>query len=102
MPKPIARCSCGRPMAQAHSVVQRIDGTRYTHFRCECGKEWTKVNANLPRQNEPVTSDEVLDVHVALAKFEGTLRDLLGVLDSRRGIAHLRLHALRLQRPHSP
>ena len=73
----VAKCSCGRPTEQASWVVQRINETRYTYFRCECGKEWTKVELDDHKQNDPITSGEVIAVHERLLRFEGTLKDLL-------------------------
>lgn len=57
--------ACGRPQSDAAFVVQRGTLTRWTYYRCPCGREWTvpEVAEDL---SEPVTSDEVLRVHEIL------------------------------------
>ena len=47
----------------------------YRFHRCECGTEWTEHLAHIDR-TMPVTGDELLDVHLLLADFEGKLTDL--------------------------
>jgi hypothetical protein len=44
--------------------------------RCECGAEWTEHLTDVD-PTDPVSSDEVIEVHKRLAKFEGSISDLL-------------------------
>jgi hypothetical protein len=44
--------------------------------RCECGTEWTEHRTDID-PTDPVTSDEVIEVHRRLAKFEGSIAELL-------------------------
>jgi len=44
--------------------------------RCECGTEWTEHRMDVD-PTDPVSSDEVLEVHKQLAKFEGSIAELL-------------------------
>jgi len=43
--------------------------------RCECGEEWTEHRDIDP--TEPISSDEVIEVHNRLASFEGSVSELL-------------------------
>lgn len=71
-----ARCSCGRLRSDASRVHYHTHADRYTFMRCECGEEWTETERDVdPR--DPVTSDEVVEVHQRLKGFEGGLSDLL-------------------------
>ncbi len=76
--KTTAKCSCGRPQSDAHFVIQRSIDRRFTYYRCECGREWTITEA-IDNVLEPVTANEVIEVHERLAKFEGSFRELLGL-----------------------
>lgn len=44
--------------------------------RCECGTEWTEHLTDID-PTDPVSSDEVIEVHRQLAKFEGPIAELL-------------------------
>jgi hypothetical protein len=44
--------------------------------RCECGVEWTEHHVDID-PTDPVSSDEVIEVHSRLAKFEGSIAELL-------------------------
>jgi len=44
--------------------------------RCECGAEWTE-HLNDVDPTDPVSSDEVIEVHKRLAKFEGSIAELI-------------------------
>lgn len=67
MPAKIARCECGRPWSKCIYVVQRTSKLRLLHYRCtECSREWTVREDSLDL-GEPVSIDEVLDVHRLLA-----------------------------------
>jgi hypothetical protein len=70
-------CSCGRPRSAAGRVVYRTHADRFYFRRCECGQEWTERERDVDPL-DPVTSEEVVEVHQRLAKLEGGLTDLLG------------------------
>jgi len=78
MAKVLPKCSCGRLQSEAHFVVQRSKDRKYTYHRCDCGREWTVVT-RIDDVRDPVTSGEVIEVHQRLAKFEGSLKELLGL-----------------------
>lgn len=77
MKKGPPKCDCGRLQSDAVHVVQRTHELHYKYFRCECGMEWTVVEAVVDK-HDPVTSDEVLEVRKQLKGFEGTISELLG------------------------
>jgi hypothetical protein len=70
------RCACGRRLKDASIYIYRSHGDRYLFHRCECGMEWTVHQTDVNPQ-DPVTSDEVIEVHKRLAKFEGSIAELL-------------------------
>ncbi len=70
------RCVCGRKLKDASSYVYRSSAERYVFHRCECGVEWTEHHRDI-NPTDPVSSDEVIEVHKRLAKFEGSIADLL-------------------------
>jgi hypothetical protein len=72
-----ARCACGRAVSAAQSFSYSSNSTRYLFQRCMCGKEWTRRELAVDR-SEPVSPDEILDVHERLAAFQGSLTELLG------------------------
>ena len=72
------RCACGRQRAAAAANSYRSHNGRFVFHRCDCGAEWTD-RLEAPDPAEPVTSDEVLEVHERLAHFEGQLAELLGL-----------------------
>jgi hypothetical protein len=75
-PEPAKKCSCGRRLKEASVYIYRSHGGRYLFHRCECGVEWTERQADVdPR--DPVSSDEVIEVHKRLEKFEGSIAELL-------------------------
>jgi hypothetical protein len=83
MPKPTpdldpSLCACGRDVAEAASVSYRATSGRYLFRRCDCGAEWTQQLDQVDR-SEPVSTDEVLEVHEQLAQFSGGISDLLGL-----------------------
>lgn len=62
------RCECGRPWSKCVYVTQRTSELRLIHYRCtECSREWT-VRDDSPDPLEPVSLDEVLEVHELLKK----------------------------------
>lgn len=70
------KCACGRRLKDASIYIYRSHGDRYLFHRCECGVEWTVHQAAVDPL-DPVTSDEVIEVHKRLAKFEGSIAELL-------------------------
>ena len=69
-------CACGRRRDAASSYIHQSNVATYVYHRCECGVEWTESRPSVDR-SEPVSTDEVLEVHASLLEFEGTLRDLI-------------------------
>jgi len=75
-PEKKTKCACGRRLRDASVYIYRSHGDRYLFHRCECGVEWTVHHSDVdPLQ--PVSSDEVIEVHKRLAKFEGSIVELL-------------------------
>lgn len=70
------KCSCGRRLKDAAIYTYRSHNDRFLFHRCECGTEWTEHLTDID-PTDPVSSDEVIEVHRQLAKFEGTFAELL-------------------------
>lgn len=70
------KCACGRRRSEATIFTYRSRTDRYLFHRCECGSEWTEHVTDIDPA-DPVSSDEVIEVHKRLAKFEGPIADLL-------------------------
>jgi hypothetical protein len=70
------KCKCGRPRDGVSSYTYRSHADRYVFYRCECGSEWTDHLTDVD-PTDPVSSDEVIEVHKRLAKFEGSIADLI-------------------------
>ena len=70
------QCTCGRPERTVRGVKYRSHAGDFRFHRCECGTEWTERLAKVDR-TQPVTMDELLDVHLLLADFEGSIMDLI-------------------------
>jgi hypothetical protein len=65
------------PIGHAAAVyTYRSRTDRFLFHRCECGSEWTEHRTDIDPL-DPVSSDEVLEVHKRLAKFEGSIAELL-------------------------
>ena len=77
-PEPEQRCACGRERSEAAEAVYRSEAVVFVFHRCTCGVEWTERRDGIDR-NQPVTTDEVIEVHQALAGFEGPISELLGL-----------------------
>jgi hypothetical protein len=75
-PEKQSKCACGRRLKDASIYIYRSHGDRYLFHRCECGMEWTVHQVDVDPQ-DPVSSDEVIEVHKRLAKFEGSIAELL-------------------------
>ena len=72
------RCSCGRSRSEAAVSTFHSQASLFTFHRCECGLEWTEQSLGVDR-SQPVTTDEVIEVHERMARFEGPLSELLGL-----------------------
>jgi hypothetical protein len=70
------KCACGRRLKDATIYTFRSHTDRFLFHRCECGTEWTERHTDID-PTDPVTSDEVIEVHRRLAKFEGSIAELL-------------------------
>ena len=70
------KCVCGRRLRDASEYTYRSRSDRFTFHRCECGSEWTEHRTDVD-PTDPVSSDEVLEVHKRLAKFEGSIAELI-------------------------
>jgi hypothetical protein len=70
------RCPCGRRLKDATVYTYRSHTDRFLFHRCECGTEWTEHHTDID-PTDPVSSDEVIEVHTQLAKFEGSFSELL-------------------------
>ncbi len=69
-------CGCGRSHRAARVASYRSHFGSFRYHRCDCGTEWTERMPHVDR-TEPVSGDEVLDVHLLLAKFKGLLSELI-------------------------
>ena len=74
-------CVCGRKLEDADVRVYRSHTDRCLFYRCECGAEWTEHQIDID-PTDPVSSDEVIEVHTRLAKFEGSIYELLQQLSA--------------------
>jgi hypothetical protein len=70
------KCACGRRLGDAAIYTYRSRTDRFLFHRCECGSEWTEHRSDID-PTDPVSSEEVLEVHSRLAKFEGSIAELL-------------------------
>jgi hypothetical protein len=57
--------ACGRLLSRAKKSVYHRPDLRETYYRCECGKEWTLTEPDV-NPYDPVSSDEVIEVHKQL------------------------------------
>jgi hypothetical protein len=72
----IGKCVCGRRLKDAAVCLYRFHTGRYAFHRCECGAEWTERQTDI-NPTDPVSSDEVIEVHTRLATFDGSISELL-------------------------
>lgn len=70
------KCACGRRLKDAAVYTYRSHTDRWLFHRCACGTEWTVRLVDVD-PTDPVSSDEVIEVHTQLAKFEGSIAELL-------------------------
>jgi hypothetical protein len=61
--------------------IYRSHTDRYLFHLCECGAEWTEHQADIDPM-DPISSDEVIEVHTRLAEFEGSIVELLQQLSA--------------------
>jgi hypothetical protein len=71
------KCACGRSRLEASVNTYRSHTDRYIFHRCECGAEWTDHVTDVD-PSAPVSSDEIIEVHRRLARFEGSIAELIG------------------------
>lgn len=69
-------CACGRSRSEAASSVYRSQAAVFTFRRCACGREWTEQHAGFD-PSEPISSDEVIEVHQLLRRFRGPISEML-------------------------
>lgn len=69
------KCACGRELKDTVAHVYRSHNRCRVFHRCECGFEWTELRDIDPM--DPVSSDEVIEVHSRLAGFEGSISELI-------------------------
>lgn len=70
------KCVCGRKLKDAAVYPYRSHTDRCLFYRCECGAEWTEHQTGID-PTDPISSDEVIEVHTRLAMFEGSISELL-------------------------
>jgi hypothetical protein len=75
-PDPVETCGCGRSRQQAVSSLYRASAAVFVFHRCLCGLEWTEQRPAVDAR-EPVSDDELIEVHVQLARFEGSIAELI-------------------------
>ena len=67
---------CGRPRSAATTMHYHSRERFYTYSRCACGYEWTVATTGF-NPEDPVGSDEILEVHEILRRSQASLKDLL-------------------------
>lgn len=67
---------CGRPLDECSAHVHHSTSAVYVYHRCSCGVEWTEMRPSVDR-SQPVSGDEVIEVHKLLGSFEGPLPTLI-------------------------
>ena len=70
------KCVCGRRLQDAVIFTYRFHTDRFLFHCCECGTEWIEHQTDVD-PTDLVFSDEVIEVHKQLAKFEGSIAELL-------------------------
>ncbi len=66
---------CGRKLADAVIYHYRSQVDLCIFHRCDCGAEWTEHRTDMDLV-DPISSDEVIEVHIRLASFEGGFSQL--------------------------
>lgn len=77
-PEPEPVCACGRKQKEAVARVYQAHAATFVFHRCPCGLEWTE-RCELVDRSEPVSTDEVIEVHQYLAAFHGSISELLSL-----------------------
>lgn len=78
-PKPgpnTGKCVCGRELEAAFVCVYRSNTNVHVFHRCDCGVEWAEHRSAIDPA-DPVSSDEVIEVHMRMAKFDGSISELI-------------------------
>ena len=70
------KCVCGRELEDASVCVYRSNNKVHVFHRCDCGVEWTEHRSAID-PSDPVSSDEVIEVHMRMATFDGSISELL-------------------------
>ncbi len=73
----LAACAGGRSRSEASSAVYRSQTAVFTFRRCQCGREWTERRDGFD-PSQPISGDEVIEVHQLLRRFRGPLSEMLG------------------------
>ncbi len=68
-------CTCGRRFTDATAYTYRSRAHMHRYFLCRCGSEWTE-SEDVIDLTEPVSADEVIEVHALLAAFRGSFADM--------------------------
>lgn len=69
-------CACGRSLKEAAASIYRSQASVFLFHRCPCGREWTERRDGYdPAQ--PISGDEVIEVHQALRRFRGSIDEML-------------------------
>lgn len=69
-------CACGRSRKEASTAVYRSQTAVFTFRRCACGREWTERRDGFDPA-DPISGDEVIEVHQTLRRFKGSIAELL-------------------------
>ena len=70
------KCVCGRKLVDAAVYFYRSHTNRCVFHRCDCGAEWAEHQPDIDPM-DPVSSDEIIEVHIRLATFDGSISELL-------------------------
>ena len=74
-------CRCGLPHRTSNVASYRTHLGSYRYHRCDCGTEWTERVPHVD-PSVPVSGDEVLEVHLLMAGFEGGLTELIDISEA--------------------
>lgn len=75
-PDTMAACACGRTQEEIVTSVFRAQAAVFVFYRCPCGLEWTEQRPAVDTA-EPISDDELIEVHLQLARFEGPIAQLI-------------------------
>lgn len=74
--EPGPACACGRSLQEAAASVYRSQASVFLFHRCPCGREWTERRDGFDPA-EPISGDEVIEVHRVLRRFRGSIAEML-------------------------